>query len=99
MTPSEKLTVYGTENPPTLQLKCHEKQHQVDAEAIADLLTERGFLRPTNRHRFVAWIAVYLANHIDGYEANLLEERAREMCKDVPDIPPPNQPASEKSGE
>lgn len=90
LTPSENLIVYGTENPPSLRLKCHERQHQVDAETIADLLIKYGYLRDTDKHRFAIWLGVYLANHIEGYEENLLEERAREACAKV---------ASEKPGE
>ena len=84
VTVSERITIYGGENPPSAQLQCHENQHKAQAAVIADALVSIGALEDEELTRMAAWLAVYGIDYaVYGYD-NRFERGAREACAKAP---------------
>lgn len=93
ITLSDTVAIYGTENPPSARIKCHERVHQGQARAITyQLLHPRTpdgvemtpFIDDDPESRAMAWIGVYLVDWLQyGYAKNRWEKEAREVCKDI----------------
>ena len=86
ITVSERVTIYGTENPPGEQLVCHEKKgHAQQARILGDALVILGYIDDDELSRAAAWVAIYSIEHASrGYENSRFELGAREACKDIP---------------
>lgn len=81
VTVSEKVTIYGTENPPSAQLQCHENEHKKQAAVIADALVALGALDDDEPSRMAAWVAVYTIDWVQyGYAGSRFERGARAAC-------------------
>ena len=82
ITPSEKVTIYGTEEPPSAQLQCHEAQHKAQAAVIADALVAIGAIDDDDISRMWAWLTVYAGEHLQrGYSGSRFELGARKACE------------------
>ena len=86
ITVSEKVTIYGTENPPTAQLVCHEERHKLQARIIGDALVALGAIDDDEASRAAAWVSIYSIEHLQrGYGGNRFEAESRNVCRDVKD--------------
>jgi len=84
ITPSEKVSIYGTENPPGANLQCHEGRHQLQAAAIADALVAIRAISDIPEARMYAWLAIYAQEYLQtGYENNRFEKEATEKCAGI----------------
>jgi predicted small secreted protein len=82
MTVSERVTIYGSEDPPDERLRCHEGIHAAQAKVIADALVAIGAIDDDELTRASAWIAVYSIEYAQrGYVGSKFEVEARDQCK------------------
>ena len=83
MTLSERVQVYGGENPPSEYVVCHEKVgHGEQAKVVGDALVLIGAIDDDEPSRMAAWVSVYGIEWAQrGYAGSRFERGAHEACK------------------
>lgn len=81
VTISERTTIYGTENPPSERMRCHEEHHKQQAAVVADAMVKIGAIDDTELSRMLLWISLNaIENSQHGYKDSRYEQGARAAC-------------------
>lgn len=81
VTISERTTIYGTENPPSERMRCHEEHHKQQAAVVADAMVKIGAIDDTELSRMLLWISLNaIENSQHGYKNSRYEQGARAAC-------------------
>jgi hypothetical protein len=87
VTVSDRLTIFGTAQPPDDQIKCHEAFHRAQARSMGDAAVESHAIKDTVADRTAYWLLIYayesLRSKATGgslYRDNRFEADARAAC-------------------